>query len=229
MENDFHIGSLLPSTGIVLGGGLWEKQENLFMLLGGNFSVVNWRVVPNNNKSSWLMFYWGQGLPARWLVPDFQGNLAQIDFPHNRFCIFWWTRFLSLFPNIPSSRRLLYHMSDPHRGLHLDHWPPASLLSMPSAPRLGLFGQRPSVHWLDTCLSMLSVESPHSPERIYSIIAIMSSHMMSAGANDLKQKWFCVCVQAQSQRKKKICIALAEKSCTYVSDEMLENNWRDKS
>lgn len=29
---------------------------------------------------------------------------------------------------------LVCHMSDPHCGLHPDHWPPASPLSLPSAP-----------------------------------------------------------------------------------------------
>lgn len=82
-------------------------------------------------------------------------------------CVYILDRFLysepdSLsFPQHPLLSGLVCHMSDPHCGLHPDHWPPASPLSLPSAPRLGLFGQGPNVDWLNTCLSMLSGESPH--------------------------------------------------------------------
>lgn len=38
------------------------------------------------------------------------------------------------FPSFPLLPSLLCHMRDPHCGLYPNHWPPASLLSLPSAP-----------------------------------------------------------------------------------------------
>ena len=69
LENPFHFH---PPWGIVLGGGLWERQENLFML--GGFSFLWWISpwIKINQRRSCLVFYWVWSFP---LHPGFSGGL----------------------------------------------------------------------------------------------------------------------------------------------------------
>lgn len=187
-------GSLLPSMGD------WFLEETVgtagkpfFMPLGGIFLRWAAESLPNNQKISWLMFYWKHSLPVseKKKCQIFLWILAQTDLIQERFEVILTFKLdiktvqkylTSFYIYIPSSfsnilSGLVCHMSDPHCGLHQDHWPPASPLSLPSAPRLGLFfGQRPNVDWLDTCLSKLSAESPHRLLKLWIYLLHISQH-----------------------------------------------------
>lgn len=193
-ENFPSLAHCCPPWGIDFWRRLWERQENLFSCLlveffcgelRSRFQIT--RRFPDSCFTGSTVCQWAKKKKCQ----IFLWILAQTELIQERFEVILTFKLdiktvqkylTSFYIYIPSSfsnilSGLVCHMSDPHCGLHQDHWPPASPLSLPSAPRLGLFfGQRPNVDWLDTCLSKLSAESPHRLLKLWIYLLHISQH-----------------------------------------------------